>query len=135
MFPPTRLMLLLTGFTMFLFQTHWVDDLGTADRDVLGITVSAVGSVLLLSGLLLLRRGRRRAVLALGFLLVAFVSAADLRGLDTQGALAPDVMAHWRDNLGYGLTLAVALTLFLSLAGVVLLTMVRPPRRGVHRQE
>jgi hypothetical protein len=129
MFSPARVMLVITGLTMLLFQTHWVDDLGTADRDVLGITVSAVGSVLLLSGLLLLRHSCRRAVLALGFLFVAFVSAADLRGLDTEGALAPDVIAHWRDNLGYGLTLAVALTLFLSLAGVVLLTtMVRAPR-------
>ena len=129
MFSPARLMLLLTALTIFLFQTHWVDDLGTADRDVLGITISTVGSVLLFTGLLLLRRGCRRAVLALGFLFVAFVSAADLRGLDTEGAFAPDVMAHWRDNLGYGLTLAVALTLFLSLAGVVLLTtMVRAPR-------
>ncbi len=117
MFSPARLMLLLTGLTMFLFQTHWVDDLGTDDRDVLGITVSAVGSVLLFSGLLLLRRGCRRALLALGFLFVAFVSAADLRGLDAEGALAPDVIAHWRDNLGYGLTLAVALTLFLEPCG------------------
>ena len=122
MFSPARLMLLLTALTIFLFQTHWVDDLGTDDRDVLGITISTVGSVLLFTGLLLLRRRCRRTLLMLGFLFVALVSAADLRGLDAEGAFSPDVIDHWRNNLGWGLTLSVALTLFLSLAGVLLLT-------------
>jgi hypothetical protein len=130
MVSPARLIVLLTGLTILLFQTHWVDDLGTDERDVLGITVSAVGSVLLVSGLLLRSRGCGRALLVLGFLLVAFVSAADLCGLDTEGALAPDVVAHWRDDLGWRLTLAVALTFFLSLAGVVVLTT--RIRRGIH---
>ena len=103
MFSPARLMFLLTGLTTFLFQTHWVDDLGTDDPDFLGITVSAVGSVILLSGVLLLRRRGRRGLLALGFLFVTLVSIADLRGLDPEGALAADVIAHWRDNLGWGL--------------------------------
>ena len=116
-------MLLLTGLTTVLFQTHWIDDLGTDEHDVLGITVSAFGSVLLLSGLLLFRRSRgRRALLVLGFLFVAFVSAADLSGLGPQGTFAPDVVAHWRDNLGWGMTLAVALTLVLSLAALLVLT-------------
>jgi hypothetical protein len=117
-----RIMLLLTGLTTVLFQTHWVDDLGTNERDVLGITVSAVGSALLLSGLVLLRRRRQRALLVLGFLFVAFVSAADICGMDTEGAFAPDIVGHWRDRLGWGLTLAVALALFLSLVGVVVIT-------------
>jgi hypothetical protein len=129
-FLPVRLTVLLTGLTLLLFQTHWVDDLGTDEPDVLGITVSAVGCVLLMTGLLLRRRGYGRVLLALGFLFVAFVSGADLCGLDAKGALAPDVVAHWRDDLGWGLTLAVALTFFLSLAGVVvLITRARP---GVH---
>jgi hypothetical protein len=118
-----RLMILLTGLTTLLFQTHWIDDLGTDERDVLGITVSAIGSLLLLSGLLLLGRpGGRPAVLVLGFLFTAFVSAADLCGLDAQGSLAPDVVAHWRDNLGWSVTLAVALTLVLSAAALLALT-------------
>jgi hypothetical protein len=119
---PRSLILLITGLTTFLFQTHWVDDLGTDERDVLGITVSAFGSVLLLSGLLLLRTRGRRALIVLGFLFVAFVSAADLCGLDTRGTFAPDVVAHWRDNLGWGVTLAVAFTLVLSVAAVLVLT-------------
>jgi hypothetical protein len=57
----------------------------------------------------------------LGFLFVALVSAADLCGLDPNGNFAPDVIAHWRDHLGWGLTLAVALTFFFSLAGVLVL--------------
>jgi hypothetical protein len=123
-----RLMLLLTGLTAVLFQTHWVDDLGTNERDVLGITVSAVGSALLLSGLVLLRRRRQRALLMLGFLFVAFVSTADICGVDTEGAFAPDIVAHWRDSLGWGLMLAVALTLFSSLVGMAVLTArIRPP--------
>jgi Na+/phosphate symporter len=120
-FLPVRLTVLLTALTLVLFQTHWVDDLGTDEPDVLGIGVSAIGSALLVTGLLLRRRGCGRALLVLGFLFVAFVSAADLCGLDTNGAFAPDVVAHWRDHLGWGLTLAVALTAFLSLAGVVVL--------------
>ena len=61
------------------------------------------------------------AVLLLGLLFVGLVSAADLRGLDTSGTAAPDILAHWRDGLGWGFTPAVALTLALSLAGMVLL--------------
>ena len=121
MFSPARLLVLLTGFTLLLFQTHWVDDLGTDEPDVLGIAVSAIGSVLLGTGLLLGRRWWGHALLVLGFLFVTFVSAADLRGLDETGALAPDVVAHWREGLGWGFTLAVVLTFVLSLAGVVVL--------------
>jgi len=126
MFSRDRLTVLLAGLTMFLFQTHWVDDLGTGDPDVPGITVAAIGSLLLAIGLLLRPRVIGVAVLVLGFLFVALVSAADLRGLDTTGTPARDILAHWRDGLGWGLTLAVALTLALSVAGVaVLLTNVR----------
>jgi hypothetical protein len=127
MFSRDRLMLLLTGLTTFLFQTHWVDDLGTEDRDVLGITVSTVGSALLLIGLFMFRRpGGRRALLVLGFLFIVFVSAADLCGLNAQGTLAPDVIAHWRDNLGWGVTLAVALTLVSSLTALLVLAAPAP---------
>jgi hypothetical protein len=122
MFSLARLLLLLTGLTTFLFQTHWVDDLATDERDVLGITVSTFGSLLLLSGLLLWRHGGRRALLLLAFLFVAFVSAADLCGLDAKGVLASDLVAHWRDKLGWRLTLAVALTFVSSLAGALMLT-------------
>jgi hypothetical protein len=129
MFSPARLMLILTALTTLLFQTHWVDDLGTDEGDVLGITVSAVGSVLLLSGLLLQRIGGRPALLVLGLLFVAFVSTADLCGLNAQGTFAPDVVAHWRDSLGWAVTFAVALTLVLSLSAVlVLTTRIRRPR-------
>jgi hypothetical protein len=116
-----RLTVLLDGVTMVLFQTHWVDDLGTGDADLPGITVAAIGGLLLSTGLLLRRRVIGVAVLVLGFLVVALVSAADLRGLDTTGTPAPDILAHWRDGLGWGFTLAVALTLALSLAGIVIL--------------
>jgi len=127
-----RLTVLLTVLTIFLFQTHWVDDLGTGDSDLPGITVAAIGGMLLATGLLLRRRGVGVAVLVLGFLFVGLVSAADLRGLDTTGTAAPDILTHWRDGLGWGFTLAVALTLALSVAGMaVLLTNVR---LGVSRQ-
>ena len=126
MFSRDRLTVLLAGLTVFLFQTHWVDDLGTADPDVPGITVAAIGSMLLATGLLLRRRVVGVAVLVLGFLFVGLVSAADLRGLDKTGSAAPDILAHWRDGLGWGFTLAVALTLALSVAGMaVLFTNVR----------
>ena len=121
MFSSARLTVLLAGLTLLLFQTHWIDDLATAEPDVLGITVSAVGCMLLVTGLLLRRRVFGFALLVLGFLFVALVSAADLRGVDPTGALAPDIIAHWRDGLGWGFTLAVALTLILSLTGVVVL--------------
>ena len=121
-----RPMVLLTVLTIFLFQTHWIDDLGAGDRDLPGSTVAAIGSMLLATGLLLRRRVVGAAVLGLGLLFVALVSAADLRGLDTTGTAAPDILAHWRDGLGWGFTLAVALTLALSLAGMaVLFTNVR----------
>lgn len=68
MFLPDRLVVILTGVTTLLFQTHWIDDLGTDEGDVLGITVSAVGSVLLLSGLALRKRWSGRALLTLAFL-------------------------------------------------------------------
>jgi hypothetical protein len=121
MFSSARLTMVFAGLTVLLFQTHWIDDFTTAEPDVLGITVSAVGGALLVAGLLLRRRGFGLALLVLGFLFVALVSAADLRGVDTTGALAPDIVAHWRDGLGWGFTLAVALTLILSLAGMVVL--------------
>ena len=66
----------------------------------------------------------------LGFLFVAFVSAADLSGLGPQGTFAPDVVAHWRDTLGWGMTLAVALTLVLSLVALLVLTTRMRRRRG-----
>ena len=125
MFSPDRLVVLLTGVTALLFQTHWIDDLGTDQSDVLGITVSAVGSVLLLSGLALRRRSSGRALLTLGFLAVAFVSAADLGGLNAEGVFAPDLGAHWRESLGWRMTLAVGLTLLSSLTGVVLVLTMR----------
>ena len=99
---PDRLVVILTGVTTLLFQTHWIDDLGTDEGDVLGITVSAVGSVLLLSGLALRKRWSGRALLTLAFLSVAFVSAADLGGLNAEGAFAPDLEAHWREKPGVG---------------------------------
>ena len=121
-----RLTVLLAGLTIFLFQTHWVDDLGTGDPDVPGITVAAIGGMLLAIGLRLRRRVVGVTVLVLGFLFVALVSAADLRGVDTTGTAAPDILAHWRDGLGWGFTLAVALTLASSVAGIgLLLTNIR----------
>jgi hypothetical protein len=116
-FSPDRLVILLTSLTTLLFQTHWIDDVGTDERDVLGITVSIVGSMLLLTGLVLRKSLPGRGLLVVAFLSVAFVSAADLCGLNAAGDFAPDLGAHWRDNLGWGLTLSVALTLLLSLGG------------------
>jgi len=120
------LTVLLTVLTIFLFQTHWVDDLGTGDPDVPGMTVAAIGSMLLATGVLFRRRVIGVAVLVLGFVFVGLVSAADLRGLDTAGTAAPDILTHWRDGLGWGFTLAVGLTLALSVAGMaVCLTNLR----------
>ena len=91
---------LLTSLTTLLFQTHWIDDLGTDEPDVLRIMVSASGSVLLLSGLVLRTRWSGRALLVLGFLFVALVSVADLCGLNAEGAFAPDLVAHWCEIRG-----------------------------------
>jgi hypothetical protein len=46
-----RLILFLTGLTTVLFQTHWVDDLGTDERDVLGWGVTLAVALTLVSSL------------------------------------------------------------------------------------
>lgn len=130
MWPPERLLAFVTFLTVVLFQTHWVDDLPTGEPDTAGRVVSLVGTTLLLAGLLARHRRWGRIVLALGFLFVAFVSAADLSGLGQDGGFAPDVVEHWRSGLGWGFTLAVALTFVASLIGAFLLNRTAAPVKG-----
>ncbi|HWG89295.1 MAG TPA: hypothetical protein VNZ52_00450 [Candidatus Thermoplasmatota archaeon] len=120
---------LVAILTTVAFQSHWLDDLGTGDPDVAGRVVSAVGTLFLLGGVLLLPRRAGRLALALGFLFTAMVSIADLSGLGVGGAFAPDVVEHWRSGLGWGFTALVAATLLLSVAGTAILARV-PQAKG-----
>ncbi len=118
--PRDRLFLLVTLATVALFQSHWLDDVATDDPDTAGILVSATGTLLLLAGLALHRRRAGRILMAVGFLFRAFVSMADLAGLGVDGTFEPNLVAHWRDTLGWGITVVGAITFALSLAGSAL---------------
>jgi hypothetical protein len=95
---------------LLLFQSHWLDDILTGEPDAPGIAVSAVGSLLLLTGLVSRRLLAGRVILTLALLFVVFVSVADLVGMKPDGSRTPNVLHHWRSDLGWMLTLTVAAT-------------------------
>jgi len=118
----------LLAVCLLLFQSHWVDDALSGGPDMAGGIVSAIGTVPLLAGLVWNpRRGISRLVVAAGLGFVAFISVADLAGLQPDGSLVPDVGLHWRDTLGWPVTVVVALTLAAALASLVALRTDRPP--------
>ena len=98
-----------------LFQSHWLDDISTGEADAAGIAVSAVGSVLLLTGLISRRLLAGRVILTLALLFVVFVSVADLVGLKPDGFRTSNVLHHWSSDLGWTLTLTVAATLICAV--------------------
>jgi hypothetical protein len=111
----------LVLLVVLLFQSHWVDDVGTSDADVAGIAVSAAGTVALIIGLLGSRRLAGRALLALGLGFVMWVSAADLMGVQPDGSRAASIAEHWATTLGWSLTIIVAVTLMLAVAAAIVL--------------
>ena len=99
-----------------LFQSHWVDDVGSGESDAAGIAVSAIATVTLVIGFL--SRGSRlgRLVYRLGLLFVVWVSFADLIGMRPDGTLTTDLRTYWSTEFGLPLTITVATTLGSALA-------------------
>jgi len=113
---PAMLVPLLTALAAF--QSHWLDDVTTGDPDGAGITISALGSGLLLLGWWLWPRPAARRVLTLGWAVIAWISMADLVGLQPNGSLAPSLRTHWTISLGPAATVAVTVALLASAAGL-----------------
>jgi hypothetical protein len=98
-----------------LFQSHWLDDLGSGDPDVAGRIVGAVVTLALGGGVLLRKTVLGRAHMALVLLITVFISIADLVGLRADGTRTSDVWAHWRGELGWTVAGTVMATLLLAL--------------------
>ena len=111
-------MRMLFAAVLVLFQSHWLDDVGSGsgEPDTAGITVSAIVSTVLIAGFLGRRFRVGRIALGLGILFVVLVSLADLIGIQPDGTLVPNLGEHWRFTLGPMLVLAVATTLVCALA-------------------
>jgi hypothetical protein len=102
-------------FVLLLFQSHWVDDvLKTTpgeESDLAGILVSAIGTALVLPVMFAPRSLLARIPAVLGLAFIAFVSIADLVGLQPDGSRVPDLPHHWHHELGVPIAAAVLLTL------------------------
>lgn len=107
------------------FQSHWLDDVWTGAPDAAGVTVSAIGSGLLLLGWYLWPHRAARWVLRVAWTAIACVSLADLTGLQPDGTFAPSLSAHWRNGLGLPATAAVTVALVASVSGLWRLWKVR----------
>ena len=101
-----------------LFQSHWLDDLGSGEPDVAGRIVSAIGTSALGGGMILRKSLLGRALLALALLFTAFISIADLVGFRADGTRSADVWAHWQGELGWIVTGTVMVTLWLAFASL-----------------
>ena len=101
-----------------LFQSHWLDDLGSGEPDVAGRIVSAIGTSALGGGMILRKSVLGRALLALALLFTAFISIADLVGFRADGTRSSDVWAHWQGELGWIVTGTVMVTLWLAFASL-----------------
>jgi hypothetical protein len=113
-----RVLIWLVVAVTVLFQSHWLDDLGSGEPDVAGRIVSAIGT-LALGGGILRNTLLGRALLALALLFAAFISVADLVGLRANGTRTSDVWAYWQGELGWivtGTVMATLLLTFVSLA-------------------
>jgi hypothetical protein len=114
-----RVLVWLVVAIIVLFQSHWLDDLGSGEPDVAGRIVSVIGTLSLSVGVILRNAVLGRALLALALLFTAFVSVADLVGFRADGTRIADVWAHWEGELGWIVTATVMVTLllaFMSLA-------------------
>lgn len=100
------------------FQSHWLDDVWTGTPDAAGVTVSAIGSGLLLLGWWLWPHRAAWWVLGVAWTAIAYISVADLTGLQPDGTLAPSLSVHWRNGLGLPATAAVSVALLASVAGL-----------------
>ena len=118
---------LLAFITISLFQSHWIDDLGSGASDTAGVVVSAIGTLLIGAGFALRARAAGRLVLALGLLFAAFVSVADIIGLQPDGSRKPDMLNHWATGLGWMTTPAAAVTLACAVAALAVLIVGRRP--------
>lgn len=111
-----------------LFQSHWLDDVGSAQPDAAGRIVSAIGTLALGAGLILRNGALGRALLAFALLFTAFVSIADLIGLRADGTRTTNVWSHWQGQLGWVLTATVMITLLLASLTLSQLARSRPAR-------
>jgi hypothetical protein len=122
---------LLVGFVVaiiVLFQSHWIDDVGSGQPDAAGRIVSAVGTLALGAGLILRNAALGRALLAFALLFTAFVSVADLIGFRSDGTRTTNVWSHWQGELGWILTATVMITLSLAVLTLSQLARARPAR-------
>jgi hypothetical protein len=111
-----------------LFQSHWLDDVGSGQPDAAGRIVSAIGTMALGVGLILRHGALGRALLAFALLFTAFVSVADLIGFRADGTRTTNVWAHWQGELGWVLTATVMITLLLASLSLSQLARSRPAR-------
>ncbi len=94
-----------------------------------GVTVSAVGSSLLLLGWWLWPRRAARWVLGTAWTVVASISVADLTGLQPDGSFASPLRTYWVNGLGLPVTAAVSVALLAAVSGPWRLRSMRPQRR------
>jgi hypothetical protein len=111
-----------------LFQSHWLDDLGSGEPDIAGRIVSAIGTLALSAGVILRNAVLGRALLALALLSAVFISVADLVGLRADGTRASDIWAYWQGELGWIVTAAVMVTLLLAVMSLPQLVRSRGTR-------
>jgi hypothetical protein len=116
-----RVLVWLVVAIIVLFQSHWLDDLGSGEPDVAGRTVSAIGTCLLSTGVLLRNAAPGRALLAFALLFTAGISGAELAGFRADGTRISDRWAYWQGELGWIVTATVMVTLLLAVMSVSLL--------------
>lgn len=105
---------------VILFQSHWLNDIGSGDSDAAGILVSLIGTTMLVAGIVWRRFLAGKAILLLGLIFVILVSLADPFGIRADGSRAENIIQHLQAEFGPLLTLAVAATLVCALALLVL---------------
>jgi hypothetical protein len=123
-----RVLVSLVVAIIVLFQSHWLDDVGSGQPDAAGRIVSAVATLALAAGLILRNAALGRALLAFALLFTAFVSVADLIGFRADGTRTMNIWSHWRRDLGWVLTATVMISLLLAVLALSQLARSRPAR-------
>jgi hypothetical protein len=123
-----RVLVSLVVAIIVLFQSHWLDDVGSGQPDAAGRIVSAVATLALAAGLILRNASLGRALLAFALLFTAFVSVADLIGFRADGTRTMNIWSHWRRDLGWVLTATVMISLLLAVLALSQLARSRPAR-------
>jgi hypothetical protein len=123
-----RVLVSLVVAIIVLFQSHWLDDVGSGQPDAAGRIVSAVATLALAAGLILRNASLGRALLAFALLFTAFVSVADLIGFRADGTRTMNIWSHWRRDLGWVLTATVMISLLLAVLTLSQLARSRPAR-------